>query len=1381
MLQLRPRAPIVPWFRTLTVALLTLVLAPLAARADEATVRELPIRKALVPAGAIGGGNFSTANSNCAGTACDTVWVGHTNSGPGGNFLGVGIGGVWDFDSGVAGTDSSQGWTRWVHRFHFSATRAVSARPEWYYDYGNMVNEGNTALWAARDLAGRAYVKTGIAGAWHADDMVGVKKNINDGAEATSLPIAGSRSAWCGLRESGNTHAQDALTGNYINGDLYADIGPPYTANLNEPEFPGYCNQWDQMIYKDFTSSGTGTLAWKVRVDMTNFLDTAVNGSGWYNPDPTTFANYVHQPADSFMVYVGSPNDLAYDTNRRWFSEVLDLSKPVQELFSVSNHFPFTSPDTSLSRPYAGLTPVGGKVRVVFRVKTNRIRADSGTATATGFQSKDGAALIDDVSLDGGTVYGFETVGSVTARSLIPDIAANNGAWATTGRPPAEFPHIENVGNLIYEDLCGAVGASTRQCNLVGNVIVAGDFDNSDKVQIEGWQSMQSPTVNLAVRSAAPGTKNTQGIDQQTASRSTGVINYDIYSGFMSLDESVFWFEAVRGYGSGIFAQPVSGAPTWSTFFFPPFINNNPVPQCFNITTSLATLGMPVGSLDSLKIGISFQTAGYRFGGTNLGNTRGTYADNLRLGLVRAPAAITWDMWQRFQDQFPFNEAVPPGDNAGFDTTTALMTTGLNIVVPQEAPGDVPGDSIAPNMPYLGNGVTTGTRLDLVFRIDPGPGNYTVKGDRTSPLVNKDPAHPFFAAYLANNGTFGTPGGHGARWNRDVWNSARMDSGEANLYYIGIRNLGGPNPPAWMGTLHEQDPKFAALGITHNICFLVNQAGPVDMTNTDCSGTPPASYATAANGGFPVATTKEGTKILPDGWFTPGTHIEYFVRASSLENPGTFSMLPDTNIAFVQDPGGTPSFDVERWSNANVLPDLWKSTRFGGLGLACMLMVDGADRRGADPQYRGAADTLGYGKLNGAAQGWKVNVPTKATGQPYDGGVPAGSNPNNTANFVAANGGQYGLNYDHFNINEAEGSEAGHPGSRFASNTGFISLKRDFAGPSAAQLNTFYSNLLYLSADLDDGTGTLQDGITLGQGGDDITLLDAFLNAASNSDRKSVWLSGDGIMQDAVGRLDPTLFNFVTNDFGSDLAQPNYKAASLSVRQTVGFLPTASWAHPGRVYGFNHSCLIRADELSVIPTVSGATEAAQYENLGPAPWTASVYRPVDPGTREFRTLIDGFDLSNLRSDYASLADVPTKPEADNGRLAWFDDVWAAHFQLCARRGPVVSVGDLPGGEGGRFTNAILGTFPNPALANQRVTLRFTLAQAKNVTIRIYSVAGREVASFRHEGTEGPNNVVWNGALSNGAKATPGVYFYRIDGVKFDGAHAAQKMILLSSN
>src|SRR6185369_14246252 len=111
--------------------------------------------------------------------------------------------------------------------------------------------------------------------------------------------------------------------------------------------------------------------------------------TGWFNPDPTSISNFVGDPADSFMVYVGSPNDVAYDTDRRWFSEVLNMGNPYQELFHVSGKFPFVQPDTALSQAYSGITPVGGKVRVVFRVKTNRARADQSTNTATGFNSKD--------------------------------------------------------------------------------------------------------------------------------------------------------------------------------------------------------------------------------------------------------------------------------------------------------------------------------------------------------------------------------------------------------------------------------------------------------------------------------------------------------------------------------------------------------------------------------------------------------------------------------------------------------------------------------------------------------------------------------------------------------------------------------------------------------------------------------------------------------------------------------------------------------------------------------------------------------------------------------------------------------------------------------
>src|SRR4029079_14346466 len=128
---------------------------------------------------------------------------------------------------------------------------------------------------------------------------------------------------------------------------------------------------------------------------------------------------------------------------RRWFSEVLDFSKPVQELFSGSNKYPFVTADTLINRAYAGAQPVGGVVRVVFRVKTNRVRADGIVGTATAYNSKDGAALVDEVRIDGGAAYGFEATGDITARELIGDLAVPGGPWAATGRAYDSDFHIE--------------------------------------------------------------------------------------------------------------------------------------------------------------------------------------------------------------------------------------------------------------------------------------------------------------------------------------------------------------------------------------------------------------------------------------------------------------------------------------------------------------------------------------------------------------------------------------------------------------------------------------------------------------------------------------------------------------------------------------------------------------------------------------------------------------------------------------------------------------------------------------------------------------------------------------------------------------------------
>jgi len=226
-------------------------------------------------------------------------------------------------------------------------------------------------------------------------------------------------------------------------------------------------------------------------------------------------------------------------------------------------------------------------------------------------------------------------------------------------------------------------------------------------------------------------------------------------------------------------------------------------------------------------------------------------------------------------------------------------------------------------------------------------------------------------------------------------------------------------------------------------------------------------------------------------------------------------------------------------------------------------------------------------------------------------------------------------------------------------------------------------------------------------------------------------------------------------------------------------LPTAPWAHPGRVYGIDMTCLDRADVLKVVPTVDGAAEGMQYQTLGPSPRTASVYRPTASG-RDYRTLIDGFDLAHLRGNYASIAQIGTVPATDFARMYWLDDALSGHFQICARRGGFAGIGDLPGMQPARFANANLGAYPNPSFAGRNISLRFTLAKAMPVTLRIFDVAGRAVARVAVKGVEGPNVAQWDGVLANGAQASAGVYFYALEGVDVAPAQRSAKLILLSS-
>ena len=85
-----------------------------------------------------------------------------------------------------------------------------------------------------------------------------------------------------------------------------------------------------------------------------------------------------------------------------------------------------------------------------------------------------------------------------------------------------------------------------------------------------------------------------------------------------------------------------------------------------------------------------------------------------------------------------------------------------------------------------------------------------------------------------------------------------------------------------------------------------------------------------------------------------------------------------------------------------------------------------------------------------------------------------------------------------------------------------------------------------------------------------------------------------------------------------------------------------------------------------------------------------------------------------------------------------------------------------------------GNFPNPFNPSTRIA--FDLPRAADVTLEVYSIGGRRVATLVDGAmTSGPHDVSWYGLDDEGHAMSSGVYFIRLEA---DGETASGKMVLL---
>ena len=1364
----------------------------------------------------------------------------------------------WNNTVGIQAPDSLQGW--WpLHRQYNSTgllTLPDDQRPWWAIDHGNI---GNYVI-SQRSSAKRTF---GVVGYWHGDPG----NTVNPAGSVPWTPLAGTKSAWCGLRQHGDNSVADAVTGNPFNQNVVQFLGDAAATGCIQ-RFPGYVDQMDQMLYRDIaiTSSQSLTVSFLYRTRMSTSAGAATaTRTGWFHGDPlaVTLGNFIsssaagsNAPQDSFMVYVGVPaNDAAcvysdnttrpvYDKQRRWFSEVLKTFGPGAtyfELFGVAGNNPAdtlsATPTASITVPAAQVASIlspasSGTVRLVFRCKTNRTFADSDSRNSGYTSFGYGAVLLDDVTVTVGVgaptnIGDFEVAEQSGVNSIDNrfDAAAPPGVntvnnWRSTGKPPGEYFHVEHLSGLTYNDLCGPPDSPARHCNIGGLVLTAGNHDDGEGAGDSRYmafreisQLVMSPSINLLGSGFGGLVPNSQGITSTIAAASDGTyLWYDIYAGMFNLaftgESWVYGFQAYPGQQVG------NGGKAWRQPNFPGFIVFNPEPQCFTDVQLLQLVPAGPGLHfipDSVRVFLAHQQQCFRFS-VSLGcnSADGGYFDNVSLAFVDLPGvpgqasaggaigigAISSDIWHFVNDTFPANETPGFPGTANFDTTTAWIRTGLNIA---QATGnslrfDIPGDS---GVVQAGNATVTGlddpafaqVRVDLVFRILPGPGNYQIAAGRSMPpggvpsgtllqlptnqtavVVPGDAS--FWGQYIADPGTVsaGTHRGH-TSWDPLTWNSARMDTAQLNVFPVGgaVPTSQGLVTGRWMTMYHESDPKFAALGVDKFKCFVVDTtkafASSPTGNNASCNGVIPAWLTTVpqARTGFDgSATTKEFTKIIPDGLLTPGSHVQYFYRKSHAIDPFVrYAMCPDTNFITPQPSEGNNT-DMHRWQQFSVLPDRWKHPVFGGFGMACMLYVDLDDRRGDEGVFVGVLDSVcaTSAAKRGAHNGWFGSGNVNLTGLDVR---------TNMSVAVSNQNSQPGTTWDMYGVKAAESltESSGQLGSRLANrvNMGFASGRESRQGPTPEMLRTYYRVLALLSGDITSGVL----GPFTNRSQNDVALFNDYLTAPAGSFQpRGILVMGNGFGQSekASAGIDLAHSLFLTDKLGVVFSNPSYQALSGNTNNCADLLTTTALTPDGSVYGVANSCAWSNDVYNRNPAIAEATEGSFYENVGlNGPYVSSVVKPFTT-IRPWFAATSGYDLKHVSTRDCELS---------FGRMLYtyyaLNKVFGGICQLTGSS-PFCPL-DAPGSGGASYRDAM--KLAGSLMRGRPAQVLLSVATTGRIRVALYDVAGRKVRILTDRVfTAGEHTLQWDGTDDTGTKVARGVYF-----VKSSNEPDARRVVVLT--
>jgi len=204
-------------------------------------------------------------------------------------------------------------------------------------------------------------------------------------------------------------------------------------------------------------------------------------------------------------------------------------------------------------------------------------------------------------------------------------------------------------------------------------------------------------------------------------------------------------------------------------------------------------------------------------------------------------------------------------------------------------------------------------------------------------------------------------------------------------------------------------------------------------------------------------------------------------------------------------------------------------------------------------------------------------------------------------------------------------------------------------------------------------------------------------------------------------------------------------------------------------FSAGNACLWGNDVLQPVSNGLGAQASAYYENVGPnGPYVAAVSTPVQGG-KSYSSEVEGWNPEHLFT-WTGAGGPDTR-----GRLAYFARVLSGIAGTTGCPWFVDYALDVPGGD--RRVANYLALWNNP-LASGLASVRFGLARADRVQLRIYDVSGRLVRTLADRSfPAGDHELRWDGADDRGRRLGPGVYFARAR-YAASGYEDAKKIIVL---